>query len=563
MNLRWKAFERKLRRRVRAEVRASVALRKEYRHAHRGRRWWNVQLTPNVYRLLFWFVALNFLGRSLMPVEQVLAFIWVWAMAAALWRTTQLQSTLYFAPELNLFNHLPISDHDIFQVQWRKFLRGSLRPAIDFAVLYGALAFRMGAGWQSPVAGLLFGAVQALFNIGIAAGLMGFGFRRGLPVAALLFYVGGIGLLFFGSGFPELVTWLSCAAYWIPPAGWIQYALGFSISQGPVSDWVPCLIAGTVLAAYPVARQRLQRGYVLNEAVFAQAFRLSATGEAAALRLKDHGAKFTQSEQDVSASVKGRAFLDRLDWRKAGWVERMVSVILTEREKAIAEFLTAANPRWTRSFRTMIIVGVLLVIAAKVFSLQFLSGFGVMIFVAVFLLMGGGNQAWRGFGLAATVGLPPPLYAFYPLSFAELHRTIVKIMLMRYLLLLPLLAGAAYVLTTSLNFTSHQIFVIGGKIILTGIIAQPMLALMPFSAASNDSSRFRFAIPALIYGLLALTGGGVFVFVDDVLTSFFAGLIGTLLCWVAPYLYGRRFNRNKFDLLPSARSATTTPVTPG
>lgn len=563
MSLRWKSFERKLKRRVRAEIRASAGLRQEYKRLRRGRRWWNVRINPNTYRLVFWFLALNFLSVGLMAVEQVLAFIWLWTTAAALWRTVQLQSTLYFAAELNLFNHLPISDAEIFQVQWRKFLRGSVGPVLDFSVLYGALAYRLGAGWQSPLIGLLFGSLQGLFNIGIAASLLSIGFRRWLPMSALLLHVGAIGLLIFGNSLPVVVAWLSAAAFWIPPAGWIQYALGLSFSHGAASGWVPSLIAGTLLACYPLARRRLQRGYVLSEASFAQAFRSTATGEAAALRLKEYGEMFAQSPQDASASVKARTFLNQFDWRKAGLVERIVSRVLTEREKAIAEFLTAANPGWTKSFRTMVLAGITLLIAAKVFSLQLASGFGVIIFVAVFFLLGGGSQAWRGFGPAATVGLPPPLYIFYPLSFAELHRAIMKIMLVRYLLFLPLLAGGAYLFTRSLNLNTGLISTYGVKIILTGIAAQPVLAIMPFSASSNDSDRFRFAVPALGYGLVTMACGAGFVFIQDLLTATAIGLLGALLCWGAPWLYGRRFNQSKFDLLPSTRSTTSTSLTRG
>jgi hypothetical protein len=38
------------------------------------------------------------------------------------------------------------------------------------------------------------------------------------------------------------------------------------------------------------------------------------------------------------------------------------------------------------------------------------------------------------------------------------------------------------------------------------------------------------------------------------------GAVGALLCWFAPWLYGSRFNQNKFDLLPSKRNSTTTPL---
>lgn len=564
MSLRWQQFERGLRRRIRAEVRASAALREEYKHIQRRRRWWNLQISPGFYRLIFWLLVVNSFSRGPLAIEQMLTFIWLWAMGAAFWHTGRLQSALYFAAELNLFQHLPISDDAIFHAQWRKFLRGMIWPTLDFGVLYGVLAYRLGAGWQSPVIGLGFGSLQGLFVVGIATSLLGFGFRNRLPIISMLFYTSGIGVLFFGGRMPEAAVWLSAAAYWIPPAGWIHYALGLTVSHGVGSDWIPSLLAGTVLAGYPIARRRLHRGYKLSEAVFARAFQFTATGEAASLRLAEYGEQFAQPAQDASASVKARAFCDQLDWRKAGLVERIVSSVLTERERTIAEFLTAANPGWTKSFRTLGLLGGVLLIAASVFPMQFVSSAGIISFVAVFLLMGGGgNRTWRGFGPSATVGLPPPCYAFYPLSFSELHRTVMKITLARYLLFLPFLTVAVVLFAIPLKLKTELTFLQGLKIVLVGIAAQPILAIIPFSASTNDSDRFRFAIPALIYGLLTIGCGAVFVLVQDLLISTSVGVVVAFFCWFAPSFYGRRFNQTKFDLLPSTRNDSATPMIRG
>ena len=563
MSLRWKKFERGLRGRIRAEVRASAALRQEYKHIHRRRRWWNLRISPGFYRLIFWLMALNSFSRGPLAIEQMLTFIWLWAMGAAFWQAGRLQSTLFFGAELNLFHHLPISDDAIFHAQWRKFLRAMIWPTLDFVVLYGVLAYRLGAGWQSPVVGLGFGSLQGLFVVGIATSLLGFGFRNRLPFISMLFYTSGSGVLFFGGRMPEVVSWFSAAAYWIPPAGWIYYALGLNVSHGVGSDWIPSLLAGTVLACYPIARRRLHRGYKLSEAIFARAFQFTATGEAASLRLAEYGEQFAQPAQDASASVKARAFCDQLDWRKAGLVERIVSSVLTERERTITEFLTASNPGWTKSFRTLMVMGGVLLFAARVFSTQFFSGIGIITFVAVFLLMGGGNRTWRGFGPSTTVGLPPPFYAFYPLSFSELHRAVMKITLVRCLLFLPFLAVAVILFATTLKLKTELTFPWGLKIVLVGIAAQPILAIIPFSSSTNDSDRFRFAIPALIYGLLTIACGAVFVMVQDILISTSVGVVGVFFCWFAPSFYGRRFNKNKFDLLPSTRNDSSTPMTRG
>ena len=136
-------------------------------------------------------------------------------------------------------------------------------------------------------------------------------------------------------------------------------------------------------------------------------------------------------------------------------------------------------------------------------------------------------------------------------------------MLVRFLVLLPFLAGAAFLFGATLNLKTESLITHGLKISFAVLVAQPLLAIFPFSASSNDSDRLRFAIPALIYGLLAVACGGAFVFAQNATLVISAGLVGTLLCWFAPWFYGWRFNQNRFDLLPAARSTTSTPLARG
>lgn len=559
MTLRWRAWERKLRQRVRTELRATPARWQEFKRHRRKHSWWHRRLPAQFYRLIYWAVAFNFLGRSGVAVETLVAFIWLWALGAMFWRTAQLQSTLYFAPELQVFRHLPISDTAVFEVLWRRFLGKSFWPLLDFAMLYGVLAYRLGAGWQSPLIGLALGGLQALFNVGYAVQVFACGGRRGLPVAAVLCFGGALSLIIFGAGTPGGLALVTQVAGWLPPSGWIFYALGISVSHGMGPDLLPNLLAGLALAAFPWAVQRLRCRYVLTEETFTQAFRLTATGEAGALRLQEYAASFAQPAEAVSAGLRAGALRERMDWAKTGWVERQVARVLTKRERELVEYLTAGQPGWTKNFRTLLILGVLALATVKLFPA--LAGFSVFFFLAYggVAVFGLGPSFGRGFGLSAPVGLPPPYYAYLPLGFAELHRCVLKVMLLRFGLVTPVLLGLVAVFNVLLGTSVGAVWLMTGKVFGLVLLAHPALAIFAFSPGTNDTNRWAFLLPTLIYVILALgCAVGVFFAPNGWGTGLFATLFAAL-SWGAKWLYQRAYDHGLFDLFPAKRAENSTP----
>lgn len=191
MNLRDKKFEKSLRRRVRVELRNSPAAWSEYQRS--WPRWlarqkklplWVVRCVLILFRsrqsnLPPWLVRcilVLFLAGLLLQIPRPLAIYQTALLAALLvvlaWRTGQLWLELYSSSRLQLLTHLPLTDEQVFDLQWRHFLKTSAWSIYDFAVLCGFLAVGVGYGWKSPVIGFALGIGLWLVIVSAAACLM-------------------------------------------------------------------------------------------------------------------------------------------------------------------------------------------------------------------------------------------------------------------------------------------------------------------------------------------------------------------------------------------------------
>jgi len=547
-----------MRRRVRAAVRASTALHREHKSARKARRRRTIT-RPWVYRLLFLVIGMVMLMQRGVPVTLIIAFTWLWTLASAFLRATQLCGSLYFSPGLNVFHHLPISDRQIFQIQWKYWIRNSLWSALDFFVAYAALASHIGKGLDFVVAGAFLGTLQWVVLLGMAVVLFAWLPQRFLRLSMVLLTGCAVGLLVFGWRQPALVNWLSEFAYWVPPMGWILHAVGIIGDAGVVHDALPAVIAGAMLVAFPVAYSRIRRAYVLDEEQFAAARKATVTGEAAASPWQEFVDRFTDEPAAVESDLRSRRFLERLDWRRLGWTERLVAQILTARERVVTEFLVAANPQWTRKFRGFLTSAVVLVLLARLVIP--LSGFDpeFLMFLVVYFVAAQSAGNWRGFATISATGLQPPLYSFYPIGFWELFRAVLKANTARYALSIPVIAVAIVLAMDPLKLSSASVVLYGWRVMVLGFLAQPILAIAPISAASNDSNKLGFAAAAVAFVFATLGIGFVFVFVSSPALIITSLLILCAFLALGVMIYARRFNRSRFDLIPVTKTASGSP----
>src|SRR4051812_21562564 len=122
MSLRARGLERRLRRSVKSAVRASGTLWGEFRQVRKRRRQ-NLHMPGWMGRILV-LVWIGFVfGTQRRPAEVLAAVILLWAVGMSFLRAVQLRAALYLSPALGVYKYLPISDMDVFRLQWRSFLQ--------------------------------------------------------------------------------------------------------------------------------------------------------------------------------------------------------------------------------------------------------------------------------------------------------------------------------------------------------------------------------------------------------------------------------------------------------
>ncbi len=534
---RW-SFEKAAKKRVRAEVLASLPLREEYRLARaaaRGR----PSVPPWVYRLLFMgFLVMLAVVSKVITVQYVVAVMVLWTLGTTFYQASHFYTALYDDDGLVVFDYLPISDSDIFKVQWKRFLRGSWWPMVDFAVAYTVLLFHAGVGWQAVTDGLAFGVVQWVFIMAMAVGLVAFVRPDHFTTLALPFQLAALVLLAAGYSLSSVCTWLEGAAWCVPPLGWILQSLGVAESGGELRGLLPALMSAVVLALSPIAYQRVRRAFLLSEP--------RHTSDGRIPELLEFGERLAKSPEDARAAIQRRQFLAGLDWQNAGLLERLFARLLNARERAVAEFMLAANPGWTLRLRRMLPLLLLALAMPWLFRHGWLQKDDFLLLVLVSVSMTTLIRTAPGFSLPPGSGLRSPFYANYPIEFWELARFVLKINIA-----VSLVVMVFFLLVYGAAGGFQSMAVSGGlKWIALAALAQPLFVIAAISPRTNDARHGGIAWCAA--GLmLALLGAGVtFFLASKWWVVALAGGVTAGVSVAALVFYGHSFNCSRFDLVP-------------
>lgn len=545
MSLRARGLERRLRRGVKRAVRASGTLWGEF-HQARKRRRQNLRLPGWAGRMFFLGWTGFMFGMQRRPMEVLAAAILLWAIGTTLLRAVQLRTALYLSPALGVYKYLPISDGDVFRLQWRTFLQLAVFSAMDFSVAYCLLGSQLVHASNYILTGVLLGVLQSVLITAGAVCLYAFVrpmFFRVAPV----FLVAAIGLVVFGTSQVNLARTVVYFAYWVPPVGWIFYLLGLVSAPTSFFEMLPAVLAASLLALFPIAWKRSRDFYVPTEELFAVAERAVSSNPAPSLQgLAEH---IKKDPAEVQKAIEDRSFLKPVDWNHLGLMERWIGRLLTPRQRLIAEFMLARNPQWTGGLRAFVIfLGLTLVV---LFLIGRLNTFGPWVVCVSFLLRALNMvSAWRGFGLPRGSGPQSPYYALYPLGFRELMTTVMKINLARFAVMLPFLAICGLIFIRVLEFRFAPALLAGAKLIWIGIVLQPIAALLMISSQSSDSQRGTFVLGALVFIFAGLTCGVLLFLAGNALFETGAGLGLGVLSGGAFLLYQRAFDRVRFDLVP-------------
>lgn len=260
----------------------------------------------------------------------------------------------------------------------------------------------------------------------------------------------------------------------VTPTGWpLLMMLDGVLNPRPGIWWMAVPTGITVLAA-AASYVWLERRYVIGEiqiengqlglAIGEKDWQLIQTQDEAdtptpfeqvlrRLRLltpREDGAELSVAE--ATDRVRTANFLERDQWLSAGFVERLVASLLTERERQVADVLTGGRPAWTKSLMistttALGMLGVVLLID-QALQMRLIAMGGHFAFFGLMATLSG---TWRGAIWKASNGHMCASMALLPISHAEAERLAIVLGAVRGLCLLPFAIGMTVLITFGLT----------------------------------------------------------------------------------------------------------------
>jgi hypothetical protein len=208
--------------------------------------------------------------------------------------------------------------------------------------------------------------------------------------------------------------------------------------------------------------------------------------------------------------------LHSVNWNSAGWLERGARRWLSERERAIAEFLCGGelglwSRQWKRGLKVAFVGTAVLLIPAHI-PTNVYFGLGIIATMFGMPLLGG---SWKGMQLRSIGGTAIPAYAGFPLSYTENSRVLAKVNLLRIAGWTPLLVSYAALLAWRTGSPPTIGILVGAEIVLLILLTQPLAIVGVHSYGTNDSKRINLHallafIAALFLGIVFLVCIGIF-----------------------------------------------------
>ena len=560
MKLHSPAFEKRLRRTVKATIRRSPELRREVRRTNRAQHY---SARP-LFRLgisglaawLTWIIA----SKTGHP-NTALVFIGIWLFAWIPIHVQSLAHQLYASPDLAALSLLPVEGTMVFRRQLQKFLRGAIWLLVDASAmlvasaLFAQIPFLQ---WIAIIPIVVLAWLTALALVGLAmAYLPWLPYPLITTACTLAAFVLFVAHSFVG---PALLVGLDAAAgtlRLILPTAWP--ASLFQLLQ-PNSTWHELLFLIPSVALIFTLRQTLARvaaNYEFSEPLQDEAPDI----------FPDKGGVISTSDPDspqrvglttIEGFIQTREFLAAPSWPKHGWLEARLWQWLSSRERKLAEFAfpqsIEISKAWKKVFQHLAIglaVGFALGWVSP--ALSFWVMCGAMLFPA-FRVLACFYTNGRAFSPMFCSGVNIQLYAVYPIGYRDLSRVLFKYSLVQ----LPLLMGFLIVCGLVVAYLARWQFPMGAVL---GFKAAFLLAAMrfifvalAFSSGTNDSTRLRFRTFVLI-GVILVVGAvflglgiaGLFVPQPIVATGLWLGAI--LNAWLLWRIYGLFYDANRFDLM--------------
>jgi hypothetical protein len=545
ISIRWRKFERELRRRVRRKLRASKTRWREYRRRN--------NLRQRVVRWLSWPIGVAaYAGLAVSPLIRLReglgdhSFGIALNLAALMWtgialaRSANLAGQLRGGPYLMMLLRFPVSDRMVFRLVLARFLKGSLVLGIYFFAgsLYLVAWQRGGLSWDAVGWSVVATLLQSVANMALSLGIPQRFQKARLGLVGVLLCLAGFIFGYASEWFAPLLLQMSDWLLWAQPAGWGLLLL--HAGEGLL------LVPLTLLVAAAIGNVRqLEETY--------QAPNLESLLPMATVAENFEAVSPTEL-REVTETLLTKRFLRGVDWGEQRWMERLVARWWTARERLLAEFLLGGRkPHWTQNWRAGLKVAAfgpaLALLPGTLGAVASVGAFGVATLAATGVFL----AEWPGLHGVPSVGPTIPIYALAPCGFWEIARMVTKANIIRTLAWLPAMVICGAVAAWRLQFNPVQGAVFGVRLCGVELLGQPIAIVLLFSARTNDTSRF-WQPWAWMHALLHL---GVLVSVVTAFVMLFAPVMAALLATVlfglctagCLGLYALWYHRGAFDLM--------------
>ncbi len=427
-----------------------------------------------------------------------------------------LTSFLFSHPHLLPLALHPIHDSDVFHRQIQLALRPIAGLAIALGTGFGIAASRLDGfdPLRDVLCGLAMTVIFPLFALGYSFAAfrwnwLGWPMRFALPLSALLLVLVKASTRVEAVVHRVLVSHGDLLTAFLP-TGWIVLPWAAATGSGATHLLYALPPLFVVLAFLPVGFGHLRFHYRFRDAVLLNTF-LEVPEEA-----DEDFAEAVHAAQNAPASRGRTAILDDLEARHflspqlpepGARIERWVWRWWSPRERLVAEFLRREWPSWTQHWKT----GSLLLIASLVslfvlrrfdqeWYLMTLIGFGIAL---LFLLPWSASFNIESIPVPGPNIMVSPLHAV-PIRLAEIARLQFKLVVVRSLVALPVLApaGAFVIWIIQDNSPIWTGAVAGAQLALFPIVARPLLTVYRFhTVLGRWMPGF---IAALAFGLVIL-----------------------------------------------------------
>lgn len=484
--------EKAIRKLAKARIQSSPQLRRQYWMARGGWRYWGLWITAAtastfvIPLLLFVFPGTG--GWQLTECRdrtEGLASITMAAFVAAvvaLIHGNWLRRELTRSTSMALLGQLPISDLGFLRN------RTALSLGLSLVFLIVCLAYAagiaLGGGFGASEIGMLLGLGIAEWLMVAATSIL---IPMLLPQVARGEVAGGLVVLLLAFAGGAIVAWglglmqLPAAEVVLDvilkatPTGWPLLMMLDGIVQPQAGTWWLAIPVGLAVVAAAAVYFWLERSYIIREVTIENGMIGIAVGEKEWQILNLETDDSTTAEVDpsllarlqrrfnvepetdddeispaeASMLVRDGDFLEREQWTSAGFVERLIASVLSDRERLAVELMTGNSPSWTKSLvlgtTTSLAVVALLLLIDQAFQIRLIAMGG---HVAFFGLISTLNGTWKAALWKSSNGQTCSSMSVVPISQSEAERVSMVLGAVRAFCLLPFAIG----LTTLLFF---------------------------------------------------------------------------------------------------------------